>query len=42
MGAATLRPYAFFEADIMISAGDANAIAEGGNVARQWMLQVST
>jgi putative ABC transport system permease protein len=39
MGTATLRPYAFFEADIMISAGDANAIAEGGNVARQWMLQ---
>ena len=25
MGTATLRPYAFFEADIMISAGDANA-----------------
>jgi putative ABC transport system permease protein len=39
MAAATLRPYAFFDADIMISAGDANAIAEGGNVARQWMLQ---
>jgi putative ABC transport system permease protein len=39
MAEATLRPYAFFEADIMISAGDANAIAEGGNVARQWMLQ---
>jgi putative ABC transport system permease protein len=39
MAAATLRPYAFFEADIMISAGDANALAEGGNVARQWMLQ---
>jgi putative ABC transport system permease protein len=39
MAAATLRPYTFFEADIMISAGDANALAEGGNVARQWLLQ---
>lgn len=39
MGAATLKPYLFFEADIMISASDANALAEGGNVARQWMLQ---
>jgi putative ABC transport system permease protein len=39
MAAATLRPYSFFAADIMISAGDANALAEGGNVARQWMLQ---
>lgn len=39
MGAATLKPYEFFEADVMISAGDANALAEGGNVARQWMLQ---
>lgn len=39
MGAATLRPYAFFQADIMISAGDANAINDGGNVARQWQLQ---
>ena len=39
MAAATLRPYEFFAADIMISAGDANALAEGGNVARQWMLQ---
>ncbi len=39
MAAATLRPYAFFDADVMISAGDANALAEGGNVARQWMLQ---
>ncbi|MFP1630957.1 FtsX-like permease family protein [Zhengella sp. ZM62] len=39
MAAATLKPYAFFQADIMISAGDANALAEGGNVARQWMLQ---
>lgn len=39
MGAATLKPYQFFQADIMISAGDANALTEGGNVARQWMLQ---
>lgn len=39
MAAATLRPYEFFQADIMISAKDANALAEGGNVARQWMLQ---
>lgn len=39
MAAATLRPYAFFDADVMISAADANAMAEGGNVARQWMLQ---
>ncbi len=39
MGAATLRPYDFFQADIMISAGDANALNDGGNVARQWLLQ---
>lgn len=39
MATATLRPYDFFQADIMISAADANALAEGGNVARQWMLQ---
>lgn len=39
MATATLRPYAFFNADIMISASDANALAVGGNVARQWMLQ---
>ena len=39
MGAATLRPYDFFQADIMISAGDANALTDGGNVARQWQLQ---
>ena len=39
MGAATLRPYDFFQADVMISAGDANALADGGNVARQWLLQ---
>lgn len=39
MGAATLRPYSFFQADVMISASDANALADGGNVARQWLLQ---
>ena len=39
MGAATLKPYSFFQADIMISASDANALSEGGNVARQWMFQ---
>lgn len=39
MGAATLRPYKFFSADIMISASDANALNDGRNVARQWMLQ---
>lgn len=39
MGASTLRPYEFFQADIMISAADANTLVEGGNVARQWMLQ---
>ncbi len=39
MGAATLRPYDFFVADLMISAGDANALTDGGNVARQWLLQ---
>lgn len=39
MGAATLKPYSFFQADIMISASDANALSDGGNVARQWMFQ---
>lgn len=39
MGAATLRPYDFFQADIMISAGDANSLTDGGNVARQWLIQ---
>jgi putative ABC transport system permease protein len=39
MAVATLRPYELFRADIIISAADANAIADGGNVARQWMLQ---
>jgi putative ABC transport system permease protein len=39
MGSATLRPYEFFRADVMISAEDANALADGGNVARQWLLQ---
>lgn len=39
MGTATLRPYGFFAADVMISAPDANSLTEGGNVARQWLLQ---
>lgn len=39
MGTATLRPYEFFSADVMISAPDANALTDGGNVARQWLLQ---
>lgn len=39
MASATLRPYEFFRADIMISAPDANSLTEGGNVARQWLLQ---
>ena len=39
MATATLKPYSFFQADIMISATDANALNEGGNVARQWMFQ---
>ncbi|PRY80549.1 putative ABC transport system permease protein [Yoonia maritima] len=39
MATATLKPYSFFQADIMISATDANALTEGGNVARQWMFQ---
>ena len=39
MGTATLRPYEFFSADVMISASDANALNDGGNVARQWLLQ---
>jgi len=39
MGVATLRPYEFFQADIMISAGDANSLTDGDNVARQWLLQ---
>ena len=39
MATATLKPYGFFSADIMISASDANSMTEGGNVARQWMFQ---
>lgn len=39
MATATLKPYGFFRADIMISAFDANSMTEGGNVARQWMFQ---
>lgn len=39
MATATLRPYTFFTADVMISASDANGLTDGGNVARQWLLQ---
>ena len=39
MATATLKPYSFFQADMMISATDANSMTEGGNVARQWMFQ---
>jgi len=39
MGVSTLRPYEFFQGDILISAADANTLVDGGNVARQWMLQ---
>jgi putative ABC transport system permease protein len=39
MATATMKPYGFFQADIMISASDANSLSEGGNVARQWMFQ---
>ncbi len=39
MATATLKSYDFFSADIMISAPDANSMTEGGNVARQWLLQ---
>lgn len=39
MATATLKPYEFFTADIMISASDANTLTEGGNVARQWLFQ---
>lgn len=39
MSAAAVKPYGFFDADVMISAQDANTLMEGGNVARQWMLQ---
>lgn len=39
MATATLKPYEFFQAEIMISAADANSMTEGGNVARQWLFQ---
>lgn len=39
MGVSTERPYEFFQGDIMISAGNANTLTGGSNVARQWMLQ---
>ena len=34
-----LRGYEMLNADIMISADDANTMTEGANVARQWMFQ---
>ena len=39
MATAVLHPYSFFSADVMISAADANGLTDGGNVARQWLLQ---
>ena len=39
MTTVTTQQYAFFNADIMISAQDANSITDGGNVARQWLYQ---
>lgn len=39
MATATMKPYGFFQADIMISASDSNSMTEGGNVARQWLFQ---
>lgn len=39
MATATLKPYEFFNADILISASDSNSMTEGGNVARQWLFQ---
>ncbi len=39
MTTATLQQYAYFDADIMISAEDANSMTEGGNVSRQWLFQ---
>lgn len=39
MTTATLQQYAYFDADIMISAEDANSMTEGGNVARQMLFQ---
>ena len=39
MNASIIKSYNVFNADIMISASDANTMTEGGNVARQWMFQ---
>ncbi|MEE9314983.1 MAG: FtsX-like permease family protein [Rhizobiaceae bacterium] len=39
MNASIIKSYNVFDADIMISATDANTMTEGGNVARQWMFQ---
>jgi putative ABC transport system permease protein len=35
----TVAPYALFEADILISAGDANTLSDGSNVARTRLFQ---
>ncbi|WP_417606072.1 FtsX-like permease family protein [Primorskyibacter flagellatus] len=39
MSVSTQRPYELFHVDVMISAGNANTLTGGSNVARQWMLQ---
>ncbi|MEL6642466.1 MAG: ABC transporter permease DevC [Pseudomonadota bacterium] len=39
MNSSIIKSYDLFNADIMISAQDANTLTEGGNVARQWMFQ---
>lgn len=39
MSSATLAPYEYFTADIMISAEDANSLMGGENVARTWLFQ---
>ncbi len=39
MSSATIAPYEYFTADIMISAEDANSLIGGENVARTWLFQ---
>ena len=39
MSTATLAPYNFLDADIMISAEDANTLTDGSNVARARLFQ---
>lgn len=39
MNSSIIKSYDLFNADIMISAEDANTLTEGGNVARQWLFQ---